>query len=74
MNTVHIRNIALGEGIPKICVPIVARTCEAILEEAKRIRALSADLVEWRADWFEDVFTPGTVSYTHLDVYKRQAS
>lgn len=59
MNTVHIRNIALGEGIPKICVPIVARTCEAILEEAKRIRALSADLVEWRADWFEDVFTPG---------------
>ena len=68
MNTVHIRNIALGEGIPKICVPIVARSREAILEEATRIRTLCADLVEWRADWFEDVFNPGKMEEVLADL------
>ena len=29
---------------------------EAILEEAKAITRLPADVVEWRIDWFENVF------------------
>ena len=28
LNTVEVRNIKLGEGIPKICVPIVGKTNE----------------------------------------------
>ena len=56
MNPVIVRKIKIGEGIPKICVPIVGVTKEAIIEEAKTIAALSADIVEWRADWYEDVF------------------
>ena len=38
---IQVKNMSLGEGIPKICVPITGKTEEA-------------------------------VSYTHLDVYKRQ--
>lgn len=56
MNAVKVRNIAIGEGMPKICVPIVGATKEAILEEARAITKLPADVVEWRIDWFEGVF------------------
>lgn len=55
MNPVIVRNVKIGEGIPKICVPIVGKTKEGILEEAKNIATLPADIVEWRADWYEDV-------------------
>ena len=56
MNPVKVRNIVIGEGMPKICVPIVGITKEAILNEAKAITKLPADVVEWRIDWFENVF------------------
>lgn len=56
MNIVEVRNTVIGEGMPKICVPIVGVTKEAILEEAKAITRLPADVVEWRIDWFENVF------------------
>ena len=56
MNTVKVRNKVLGEGIPKICVPIVGQTKEAILAEAENITKLPVDVVEWRIDWFDEVF------------------
>lgn len=56
MNAVKVRNIVIGEGMPKICVPIVGATKEAILEEARAITKLPADVVELRIDWFEGVF------------------
>lgn len=56
MNPVVVRNVKIGEGIPKICVPIVGITREEILESGKNISAIGADVVEWRVDWYEDVF------------------
>lgn len=56
MKTVTVRNTVIGEGMPKICVPITGVTREAILEEARAITKLPADMAEWRIDWFEDVF------------------
>ena len=56
MNTVKIRNMVLGEGVPKICVPIVGVTKEDILKEAEAITKLPADIVEWRIDCFENVY------------------
>ncbi len=50
---IKIRNVALGEGSPKICVPIVGKTQEEIEHEAHKIVSLPADIVEWRVDWFE---------------------
>lgn len=55
MTPVMIRTTAIGAGIPKICVPIVGKTKEEIVSEASRIAQLPADLVEWRADWYEHV-------------------
>ena len=38
MKTVQVRNITLGEGRPKICVPIVGQTKDDILLEAGYLR------------------------------------
>lgn len=55
MNPVIVRNVSIGEGMPKICVPIVGKTRDEILDAAKEILDSPADLVEWRVDWFESV-------------------
>lgn len=49
---VQIRNLRLGEGRPKICVPLVGQKEEEIYQQARELLAVPADLVEWRADWF----------------------
>lgn len=56
MNPVVVRGVRIGEGIPKVCVPIVGRTYEEIIEQAKHIRELDVDMIEWRADWYADIF------------------
>ena len=61
MNTCKIRGLVLGEGIPKICVPIVGKSKEEIVDLAKKVKEIGtdkeigADIVEFRADWFEDI-------------------
>jgi 3-dehydroquinate dehydratase, type I len=55
MKVCDVGNIKIGEGMPKICVPIVDETLEQIIETAWKIKFSVADLVEWRADFFEDV-------------------
>lgn len=55
MNTVKVRNMVIGEGMPKICAPIVGRTREEILLQARELRETGPDLAEWRADWFEGI-------------------
>ncbi|WP_297132300.1 type I 3-dehydroquinate dehydratase [Terrisporobacter sp.] len=56
MKTVKVRNVVLGEGKPKICVPIVGVTKEEIIGQAKNLQSVPVDVVEWRVDWFENVF------------------
>ncbi len=67
MNTLRVRNIELGAGIPKICVPIVGVSKEDILSEAKTFDSIPVDVVEWRVDWFEGVSDLSQV----LDVLKQ---
>lgn len=55
MNTVTVRNVEFGAGMPKICVPIVGESREEILEQARAVKALPADLVEWRVDYLHNV-------------------
>lgn len=57
MNPVIVKNVKIGEGVPKICVPIVGRTKDEIIEEAKGLEAIPKDLVEWRVDCYEDAFS-----------------
>ncbi len=53
--TLTIRNVILGSGIPKICVPVIEKTDEAILKAAAEAVQSSADLVEWRCDHYDKV-------------------
>ena len=57
--TAKIRNIVLGEGRPKICVPVAGVLYEDITGQMERIyrdyREI-ADIIELRIDFFEDVF------------------
>ena len=54
--TVKIGNVELGAGIPKICVSITGRNVDEILKQAEEIKNNPVDIVEWRVDFFEDVF------------------
>lgn len=56
VNPVLIRNVKIGEGRPKICVPIVAENKEQIVDLARTVKNMSVDVVEWRADLFDSVF------------------
>jgi 3-dehydroquinate dehydratase I len=53
--TVTVRNLTIGEGIPKICVPLVGETIAQLEEEAVFLKTIDLDLVEWRVDFFEHV-------------------
>ena len=66
MNIVKVRNVEIGAGVPKICVPIVGITKEEIITEAKSFDSIPVDVVEWRVDWFDHVFEFDKV----LDVLK----
>lgn len=59
---VQIKGLEIGKGMPKICVPLTAITKEKLCEEAKKAKEAQPDLVEWRADFYEDLFLiPKTV-------------
>ena len=55
---VTVRNLTIGEGVPKICVPIIESTEAEIIAKAEEIMNYPADLIEWRADYFEDAYNP----------------
>lgn len=56
MNTVKIRNLEIGAGAPKVIVPIVGKTREEILAKGKELASIPLHVVEWRVDFYEDVF------------------
>ncbi|RMC26003.1 MULTISPECIES: type I 3-dehydroquinate dehydratase [unclassified Lactobacillus] len=60
MSTVKIRNVVLGEGLPKIAVPNVGTTEEEILSASQTIKAASPDLMEWRIDYYNDGIKDGS--------------
>ena len=70
MKSVIVRDVCIGEGMPKICVPIVGTTKGEILNAAIEITTVPCDLVEWRADWYEDVFEPQCVEDILLKLRK----
>lgn len=55
MNTVIVKNIVFGEGIPKVCVPMIGRNIDLLKEEARILKSIDADLIEWRVDFFDEV-------------------
>lgn len=59
--TVQIGQQQFGTGRPRICIPIVEKTADEILETAQQLAELPAEVVEWRADLFDEVANLGAV-------------
>lgn len=50
METIKVKNVIIGEGMPKICVPLVPEKLEQLSAEAAMARESGCDIVEWRLD------------------------
>ncbi len=68
MKTVKVRNVVLGEGKPKIIIPLVDATRASLADSARRVLAYPCDLVEWRADYYNTYSSRewGVASNYHL--------
>jgi 3-dehydroquinate dehydratase-1 len=54
--TINIGGKPAGSGrFPAICAPLVARTSDTLLEEARAVAAKRPDILEWRVDFFEGI-------------------
>ena len=53
--TITIKGVKIGEGLPKICVPIIGKTMEEILDETRFLKTIDYDIAEWRADFYNDI-------------------
>ncbi|WP_087973877.1 type I 3-dehydroquinate dehydratase [Oceanobacillus rekensis] len=54
-HTVKVKDVVIGEGIPKICVPLVSKTLEQLKKEVIFLKQVEYDVLEWRVDFFEQV-------------------
>lgn len=52
---VEVQGIRIGEGIPKICVPIIGENLGQLIEEIRQLENESIDLVEWRIDYYKAI-------------------
>lgn len=61
---VQVKELEIGNGIPKICVPIIEQTQEQILNRAQEMSGAAVDMVEWRVDFYGDVGDFGKITQT----------
>ena len=54
--------------MPKICVPLVGKTREDIINSAKDLKNIKLDLVEWRVDHYVDVLDIEKVKETLVEL------
>jgi len=53
LKPIEIRGLRIGEGMPKVIVPLAGATQAEILAKAAEYDGLPIDMVEWRADYFQ---------------------
>ena len=52
----------LEEGAPKICVPLTGRDALGLADDLEKLDGVPWDMVEWRADYYEGLDEPGSLS------------
>lgn len=63
-----IKDIALGKGVPVICVPVTESAPEAILAEARRLVSAGVQMIEWRLDYLEDPANTNVIRQLLMDL------
>lgn len=51
-----------GGALPALCIPLVGRTEDALLQETAAAAAKRPDLLEWRVDFYEGIADPARVA------------
>ena len=49
---VQVRKMTLGEGLPKICIPLTDTDLHNLIQSARQALQSPLDFVEWRADFY----------------------
>lgn len=52
MDNLKIKGHIIGEGIPLICVPVMKKEKDKIVEESRRLVEAGVEMIEWRVDAF----------------------
>lgn len=65
---IAIKDIVIGAGMPKVCVSILGKTEEEVLDEAGKINSLSCDLIEFRADYYENFSDESVIGRLLTDI------
>lgn len=66
MQTITVKDMVIGEGIPKVIVSLMGERVDELLEQAQRGREAGVDCFEYRADFAADPFDfPALASTAH---------
>ena len=55
MKVINIKNIAIGEKTPKICVSLMGKDKEEIKKQLQQMQNVSFDVLEWRMDYLDSL-------------------
>ncbi len=64
----EVRSLRIGEGMPKICVPVMGKNRAEVLSSLEQALKALPDLVEWRVDHFEEALNWNAVERTLKDL------
>lgn len=51
----NVKNIMIGEGIPKVCVSVISDNHQSIITDLIKLKDLEIDLIELRIDYFKEL-------------------
>lgn len=54
-NTVSIRGINIGTGMPKICVSLIGKDNNELNQEIEHLKNMKVDIAEWRMDHYREI-------------------
>ncbi|MFH5824750.1 type I 3-dehydroquinate dehydratase [Georgenia sp. AZ-5] len=68
MPAVTVKDVVIGEGTPKIIVPLTGADVPTLLEQAAALDGHPVDVVEWRVDHLATADDPATVAEIARDI------
>jgi 3-dehydroquinate dehydratase-1 len=72
--SIEIKGVIIGEGKPKVCVPIVESHDEAILNKLKEFNELEVDMIELRIDFYENIHQEDALRNLFLNIANTKTS
>ena len=72
--SVKVQGVVIGEGMPKVCVPVMGRTDREVMASLYQALECQPDVIEWRLDWLERFEVSRTVGQeTQEQAFRRKA-